>query len=35
MYVLGKLLQLVLGWNFLTSVLMAAAIVLVYTSWAA
>ena len=32
MYVLGKLLQLVLGWNFLTSVLMAAAIVLVYTS---
>ena len=32
MYVLGKLLQLVLGWNFLASVLFAAAIVLVYTS---
>jgi SSS family solute:Na+ symporter len=32
MYVLGKLLQLVLGWNFLASVLLAAAIVLVYTS---
>jgi solute:Na+ symporter, SSS family len=32
MYVLGKLLQLVLGWNFLASVLLAAAIVLIYTS---
>jgi SSS family solute:Na+ symporter len=32
MYVLGKLFQMVLGWNFLASVLLAAAIVLIYTS---
>ena len=31
MYALGLLLQLVLGWNFTTSVLAAAAIVLAYT----
>ena len=31
MYALGKLLQLVLGWGFNTSVLVSAAIVLVYT----
>jgi SSS family solute:Na+ symporter len=32
MHVLGKLFQLVLGWNYLRSVLLAAAIVLVYTT---
>ena len=31
MYALGLLFQLVLGWNFTTSVLLSAAIVLVYT----
>ncbi len=32
MYALGKLFQLVLGWDFAQSVLLSAAIVLVYTS---
>ncbi len=31
MYALGLLLKLVLGWNFTTSVLLSAAIVLAYT----
>jgi SSS family solute:Na+ symporter len=31
MYALGLLLQLVLGWNFSTSVLVSAAVVLIYT----
>ena len=31
MYALGKLLQLILGWSFTSSVLLSAAIVLVYT----
>jgi SSS family solute:Na+ symporter len=31
MYALGKLFQLVLGWNFTQSVLLSAAIVLIYT----
>src|SRR5208283_2775510 len=31
MYALGLLLQLILGWNFTTSVLCSAAIVLAYT----
>ena len=31
MYALGKLLELVLGWDFNMSILVSAAIVLVYT----